>query len=223
MKNLKVIIYDCDGVLVNSLRANEAYYNHILRNFSLPPLKPSELALVQTRSAREIIDALFEGTGLTNEAQRYQSTLPNDLFADLVEIKQGAREVLTELRKVYRTALVTNRGKSLTALLRRHRLDDLFDLVVSALDVKRTKPHPEALLTVLDYFAITPDEAIYIGDSGVDRRLCEEAAVPFIAYGNKDIEARYRLERHFDIFKLLATAKCNATDAHQNKLGQVVS
>jgi phosphoglycolate phosphatase len=200
---VKVIIYDCDGVLVNSLRANEAYYNHILRHFGLNVLKPSELTLVQTRTAREVIDALFEASGLTNEAQSYQSTLSSDLFAELVEIEQGAREVLAELRKIYRTAMVTNRGKSLDTLLRRHRLNDLFELVVSGLDVKRSKPHPEGLLAVLDYFAITPDEAIYIGDSEVDRQLCEEAAVPFIAYRNKDIDARYRLERHSDIFRVL--------------------
>ena len=32
-----LIIYDCDGVLIDSRRSNEAFYNHILAHFGLRP------------------------------------------------------------------------------------------------------------------------------------------------------------------------------------------
>ncbi len=37
LQGLKVIMYDCDGVLIDSSRANQAFYNHILEHFRRAP------------------------------------------------------------------------------------------------------------------------------------------------------------------------------------------
>ena len=39
---LQAIIYDCDGVLVDSSLANQAFYNHILEHFRRAPLTPKQ-------------------------------------------------------------------------------------------------------------------------------------------------------------------------------------
>ena len=49
----KVIIYDCDGVLFDSKEANEAFYNHILDHFGMPPLEPEQLEFVYSSTVRE--------------------------------------------------------------------------------------------------------------------------------------------------------------------------
>ena len=201
--NAKLIIYDCDGVLVDSRRANEAYYNHILLHFGLPPLTLSSLNLVQSAAAHEVIEALFFGTDLTDEAQRYQASLSNDAFTPLIRPEPWAREVLLRLRKTYRTALVTNRGKSLPDLLIRHGLEALFDLVISGLDVKHPKPHLEGLLIVLDRFSAKPDATLYVGDSEVDSIMCQRAGVPFVAYKNPALDAAYHVRSHRDLLRLL--------------------
>ena len=207
LHSVKLIIYDCDGVLVDSRRANEAYYNHVLHHFGLPPLKPSTLNLIQSAAAHEVIDALFLGTDLTDEAQRYQASLSNDAFASLIRLEPNARKVLLELRKPYRTALVTNRGKSLPDVLTRHRLDTLFDLAVSGLDVKLPKPHPEGLLIVLDHFSASPHTALYVGDSAVDSLMCQRAGVAFVAYKNEALQADYHVQNHRDLLRLLLSSR----------------
>ena len=207
LQNVRLIVYDCDGVLIDSRRANEAYYNHILHHFGLPPLKPDQLNLVQTAAAREVIETLFLGTDLIDEAQRYQASLSNDAFAPLIRLEPNARKVLLELRKVYRTALVTNRGKSLPDVLTRHRLDTLFDLAVSGLDVKLPKPHPEGLLIVLDHFSASPHTALYVGDSEVDSLMCQRAGVPFVAYKNDALQATYHVRNHRDLLRLLLSSR----------------
>ncbi|HEX9949261.1 MAG TPA: HAD hydrolase-like protein, partial [Thermodesulfobacteriota bacterium] len=40
---IKVIIFDCDGVLFDSKEANIAFYNQILSQFNLPPLTIAEV------------------------------------------------------------------------------------------------------------------------------------------------------------------------------------
>ena len=202
-RKVRVIVYDCDGVLIDSRRANQAYYNHILDHFGLPALRPEQMNLVQTAAAPEVIDALFLGTGLRDEAQHYQATLPNDDFLPLVRLESNVREVLTELRAVYRTALVTNRAKSLAPVLRHQGLEGLFDLVVSGLDVRKPKPDPEGLLMVMNHFSSSPASMLYVGDSEIDQVLCKNAGVPFVAYKNRALEAAWHVQEHADLIRLL--------------------
>ena len=207
LHSVKLVVYDCDGVLVDSRRANETYYNHILHHFGRPPLKPDQLNLVQTAAAPQVIEALFFGTDLIDQAQRYQASLSNDAFTPLVRLEPGARKTLLELRKAYRTALVTNRGKSLPDVVAALRLEALFDRVVSGLDVKQPKPHPEGLLIVLEHFSVSPRAALYVGDSEVDSIMCQEAGVPFVAYKNDALGAAHHVRNHRDLLKLLVPSK----------------
>jgi phosphoglycolate phosphatase len=198
-----LIIYDCDGVLIDSRRSNEAFYNQILNHFGLPPLTPEQLDHVHSSTAQEAVDFLFLNTPYLPQAQDYQRHVDNAPFLSLIEPEPHIREVLSQLRPAYRTAIATNRGKSLAPLLQALGLDALFDLTVSCYDVTRPKPHPECLLKILHHFRIRPDEALYIGDSEVDQIVAQEAGVPLAAYKNPRLKARHHLQDHRELLSLL--------------------
>ena len=163
----QLIIYDCDGVLVDSREANRAFYNHILDRFGLGPLTEAQLAVAHVSTAQGAIDYLFQGHPGREEAQDYQRTINNDPFLPLIRLEPNIREVLVRLRSRYLTAIATNRGKSLPLVLRNLGLEGLFDLTVSAYDVTRPKPHPECLEKILLHFRLEPEAALYIGDAAL--------------------------------------------------------
>ena len=198
-----LIIYDCDGVLIDSRRSNQAFYNHILGHFGLPPLTPEQLEIVHAATAQQAVDFLFGGTPCLEAAQDYQRHLDNAPFLALIRPEPHVREVLARLRPAYRTAIATNRGKSLAPVLKTLELDGLFDLTVSCYDVSRPKPHPECLQKILGHFGVRPDEALYVGDSEVDRLVAREAGVPLVAYKNPGLQARYHLKDHLELLQLL--------------------
>jgi len=198
-----LIIYDCDGVLIDSRRSNEAFYNHILAHFGLPPLTPEQLDRVHAATAQEAVDFLFSGTNWLAAAQDFQRHIDNRPFLALIRPEPHIREVLAQMRPAYRTAIATNRGKSLPLVLQALGLDVLFDLTVSCYDVSRPKPHPECLEKILRHFQVGPDEALYIGDSEVDRLVAKAARVPLAAYKNPGLEARYHLQDHMELLQLL--------------------
>ncbi len=200
---IRVIIYDCDGVLIDSRRANAAFYNHILARFGLPPLSPQQLDFVQCSTAIEAIDLLFQDTPWRDEAQTYQLAMDNRPFLTLMRLEPHVREVLVSLRPAYRTAIATNRGKSLPLVLNELGLVDLFDLTISSYEVAKQKPHPECLLKILEHFRVEPEEAMYIGDAPVDLLASRRAGVTFVAYKNPDLEAGYHLQDHLDLLKIL--------------------
>jgi HAD superfamily hydrolase (TIGR01509 family) len=203
LKAIKIVIYDCDGVLIDSRRANAAFYNHILANFGLPPLSPQQLEVVQFSTAQDAVDFLFQGTPWRGMAQNYQRAMDNRPFLPLLRLEPHVREALAALRPAYRTAIATNRGKSLPLVLQELDLADLFDLTVNSYDVANHKPHPECLLKILEHFRLAPREAVYIGDAPVDLLASRRAGVTFVAYKNPDLEAGYHLQDHLELLKIL--------------------
>ena len=199
----QVIIYDCDGVLIDSRESNRAFYNHILARFGLGPLIEAQLAVVHVSTAQGAIDYLFQGHPRREEAQAYQKTINNAPFLPLIRPEPNIREVLMRLRPRYRTAIATNRGKSLPLVLQTLGLAGLFDLTVSCYDVIQPKPHPECLQKILRHFQVRPDEALYLGDSEVDRLVAEEAGIPLAAYKNPRLKALYHLQDHLELIEIL--------------------
>lgn len=206
MNRIKVIIYDCDGVLIDSRRANEAFYNHILQRFGLPAITPEQLAQAQFLTSREVLNRLFAGTPWLQEAQDYLKSVDNSPFLPLITVEPHIKEVLARLSPFYGTAIATNRGRSLPLVLEHLGLADLFDMVVSSADVSHPKPHPEILWIILDHFGVKAREALYIGDAEVDRQMADRAGVPFAAYKNPELAALYHLQDHRDLQEILTAA-----------------
>jgi HAD superfamily hydrolase (TIGR01509 family) len=204
LPDYKLIIYDCDGVLIDSRRSNEAFYNHILGRFGLPPLTPEQLEVVHVSTARAAVDFLFQGSPHRDAAQAYQLTVDNDPFLALIRPEAHVREVLESLRPGRYTAIATNRGRSLPLVLKRLALEPLFDLTVSSFDVSHPKPHPECLQKILAHFAVAPQQALYIGDADLDRRVAQAAGVPFAAYKNPLLDAAHHLKDHLDLLEILS-------------------
>ena len=72
---IRLIIFDCDGVLFDSRYANEAFYNHIRRNFHLPPLTPAELEYVHMATAEESVNYIIPDATMRVQAQDFRISM----------------------------------------------------------------------------------------------------------------------------------------------------
>lgn len=78
-------------------------------------------------------------------------------------------------------ACVTNKAAAFTLpLLADLELDGYFELVVSGDSLPRKKPDPLPLTHACDFFGITPDQGILIGDSANDVKAAVAAGMPVI-------------------------------------------
>ncbi len=202
-RKLKALIYDCDGVLIDSSRANQAFHNHILAHFGRSPLTPAQWHYVKPLAAPDALAWLFEGDPRLAAAQKYQKTVDNAPFLPLIRAEPDLSQTLTLLRPHYRLAIATNRGKSLLPVLHHCGLAEFFDFSVTSLDVQHPKPHPECLDRILQHFDLLPAQACYIGDSDLDREVAARAQIPFIAYRNPSLQADVHLQSHADLWQIL--------------------
>lgn len=194
---VKLVAFDCDGVLFDSRPSNIAFYDAILARFDRPPLDPEAadyVDFIHSHTVRESLEFIFQDYPNLMEVFDFARTFDNDPFIAMMVEEPHLREFLQFLRQDRYTALATNRTTTTQAVLDYHRLSDDFDLVVSAQDVSRPKPHPESFARILAHFNLAPFEAIYIGDSRVDEHFAANAGVPFVAYRNPSLQADYYLE-----------------------------
>jgi HAD superfamily hydrolase (TIGR01509 family) len=202
---VKIVIYDCDGVMFDSFEANFAFYNRIMTMLGKPPLNRGDKGLMHilhTFASQDVLRHIFPDETSWRAAMRCIPAVDYRELVPLMRMEEGLLETFEILSTRVGLAVCTNRATSMNAVLEHFNLTRYFGIVMTALGVTNPKPHPEPLLKVLEYYRIGPEEALFVGDSDVDRRSAHDAGVPFVAY-KADLTAFARIERHLDIIPLL--------------------
>jgi phosphoglycolate phosphatase len=202
---VRCVIYDCDGVLFDSLEANGRLYQDISRAMGRPPLKQEELDYIHVHTVFEAIHFISgNDEAMEKKALEIWKGIDVQLYLPFLKMEPHLLETLDELaRRGIRRAICTNRTTSMPHVMARFNLKSYFDMVVTALDVTRPKPHPESVEKILDAFQVRPDEALYVGDSDVDRQTAESAGVRFVAYKNKTIRQDLLIDDHRELLHLI--------------------
>ena len=202
-KKISAVIFDCDGVMFDSKQANVNFYNHLLDRFDLPPMDEKETAFVHMATGSDSVKHIFRKTDYFEKAEAYRMQVDYNPFIRDMLIEPGLIKLLKHLKAEYRLGVATNRSNTIEEVLKQNGLTELFEIVISSLDVKHPKPHPEALLKILEFFGLLSMEAVYIGDSSVDYETAEAAKVPFIAFRNDHLQTPYKVESMDEIVGVL--------------------
>ena len=193
LKNIKVIAFDCDGVMFDTINTNKVYYNFILKNFNMPEMTKEQLAYVHMHTAHKSIYHLLKTSTITKEVLLYCKDLDYSQFFKYMEIEPFLKPLLKKLQGRYKTAIATNRTDTMVPILIKHNIAEYFDIVITAMDVKHPKPAPDPLIKILDHFKIKPENLIYIGDSKLDETAALSAGVVFAAYRNYPLKADFHI------------------------------
>jgi len=200
MAALKLVIFDCDGVMFDSREANRIYYNHLLEKFGYPRMDRKEEDYVHSHNVLDSVSFIFRK--YPREIDRvhvYRQSVDYTPFLHYMRIEPDLKDFLLFLKPRYYTAISTNRSTTMPAVMEMHDLEPLFDLVVTSLDVQHPKPHAEALLKILLHFQLSADQAVYIGDSMVDREHTAVVNMRLISFKNPDLPAEYHVNSFLDI------------------------
>ena len=201
---LKLIVFDCDGVLFDSREANRLYYNDLLKAFDNPPMNDRELEFVHSHNVSDSISHIFQKYPATDleAVNQYRLSLSYTPYLAHMVMEPDLIEFLDTVKVHYHLAISTNRSTTMKSLLESYGLTDYFELVVTPMEVENPKPSPDALLKIFSHFDCGPDETIFIGDSTIDQQHTENAGVDLIAFKNKLLQARYHVDRFMQILEL---------------------
>lgn len=197
----KVVIYDCDGVILDSIESNYIFYNRVMEYLGRAPLDREDLQarqVLHTYSFNNVMEYFFAGDVCRDKAFAFAKTIHYRDLMPFMQMEAGFIDALNRLRGHTSLAICTNRATSMEMIIEDFGLSGYFECVMTASQVDNPKPHPEPLLKVLDYFGVAPREALFIGDGSVDMQSAKAAGVPFISY-KSHLPALARIQHHAEI------------------------
>ena len=203
MKQVKAVAFDCDGVLFDTEQANRIYYGRILQHFSRPEMTDEQFTFVHMNTVYESLAHLFPDQKTLEAAHAFRKTMDYRQFLKYLKMEPHLLALLEKLRPNMKTAIATNRTDTMDRLLTEFELDGWFDLVVTCSDVEHPKPHPDALLKILDHFKLAARQVIYVGDSRVDELAAKAAGMPLVAYRNPELASDYHIDNLKELEELL--------------------
>lgn len=208
---VRCVIYDCDGVLFDSLEANTRLYNDLCALVGREPLKEEEIQYVHMHTVYEAIHFIFgRENDLEKKALDYLREKRVDLkdYVDYLKMEPHLFQTLERLKERGILRVInTNRTTSMKYVMDRFHLWPYFEMVVTALDVENPKPHPESIEKIVKAFQLKKEETIFVGDSEIDQQTAKSSGIKFIAYKNREIENDFYIEDHLDLLNLIFNKK----------------
>lgn len=195
------IIFDCDGVLIDSLGSNTFFYNSFKEHYGLPPMTEEEAAYVHAHNVWESLRHILPGElyeqGLEHKWNYdYRQVLPH------IKVEEGLRDFLLWARNMgLPMGIATSRTDTLDMVLEYFGLSGFFHPCITSFKVRNPKPNPESIHAVLASWRMSPDDVVFIGDSGVDEATALHANVRFWAYKNPALSSAQLCIPDFDILR----------------------
>ena len=170
---IKACIFDMDGTVLDTIKTITYYVNITLDKFGIRRISEDECKIFVGNGAKLLIERTLKSRGISMELLQpvldsygaaYDEN-PNHLTAPY----EGIPELLSELkRRGVKIGIVSNKQDFLTRPLAERFFGSLVDLAVGGKEGVPLKPQPDAILSMLESFGVTPDECAYLGDTGVD-------------------------------------------------------
>lgn len=182
---VKLIIYDLDGTLIDSAKIVAGTLNQIRAERGLEHLKAEQLVPWLSMGGEDLV---ANALGLPVQCiephlmdfrKRY-----SEIDTPMDSIYPGVREALNHFAKSgYQLAVCTNKPRALAEkVLKETQLHDYFGYMNAGGDLPHKKPHPQTLLSCLEFFGVGSRDAILVGDSTVDLNLGGTTNVAFVQY-----------------------------------------
>ena len=198
MNGIDLVMFDLDGTLVETAPEIMDAVNDALQRFNLPEVTQKQVDdWIGHGTLELLVKALVQITGFTPEAVRASALLNqivpvyniayNARCGTRSHLYPQVRETLVTLREQgVKLAVVTNKeGRYTQVVLEVQQLSSLFDAVISGDTFATKKPNPVGVAHCLAQFNLTPQQALFVGDSSIDVATARAAGVPvwLLPYG----------------------------------------
>ena len=158
------ILFDMDGVLVNSFDAWWKSLNITMKSFKYKEVSREEFSRIYWgHGLRDNVKRM----GFSEEVGKHCNTVYSQHINDIT-IYDDTVSTLEKLKK-YKKAVITNTPTDLAKkILKRFNIEFYFSHIITSDDVINEKPDPEIVLKACNKLNIHPNNAILIGDTESD-------------------------------------------------------
>jgi phosphoglycolate phosphatase len=171
----RLVVFDLDGTLIDSSRDLAAAVNRALRRAApdAPALPEDVVRTFIGSGARVLITRSLAEAGLPQSVDEVLALFLEEYrrgLLDATRLYPGTEDALSRLRD-RRLAVLTNKpGDMSRVILEGLGVAGRFFRIYGAGDVEARKPDPAGLRRIAEEAGVDVEEAVMVGDSGIDVR-----------------------------------------------------
>lgn len=197
---VKAVLFDMDGVLVDSIDAWCYVFNDTLKHFGLKPLPKKEFIKDFGAPIEHDVKKYFKGKTIKEVERAYNLNFKKR--KRYVKLFPQSATILEKLQKhPIKIGLITNSTRFISSTILNHfNLKKYFSAVVTMNDVKRRKPAPDMILKACKMLKVKPKNTILVGDTMNDIIAGRRAGCITIGY---KVKGDYGIDRLNSITRFL--------------------
>ena len=219
MNQMKIIIFDFDGVILDSENSHFIAFNEGLKNLNINISEDEYYSKYISLDDRGVITNVVndKNISVTNEEIDMIIKNKNDYFEsrliDNSKLFPGVEELIIQLSKNFVLSIGSGANRSeIIKTLKNNNIYDYFEIIVSADEINNPKPNPETYNRVLDNINtdFNINEIIVIEDSPGGIEAAKSAGLKCIAitntFDNEELgKADIIVSNYEDILKYLTS------------------
>ena len=219
---MDAVIFDLDGLLADTEIISLKVYQELLRDFGIPFTEETYSRDYSGHREEENVQRFLDTYDLPwNFDQTLDKVyeLEAQILAKGVNLKKGAKNLLTYLqREGIPIALATSSVESRARMiLDSNEILSLFDHLVFAKDVKRSKPFPDIFLKACSDLNVLPENCLVLEDSEAGIEAASRAGIPVICIPDLKMPAQSFLNKTEQVFQDLDAVRDNLESKKENQ------
>lgn len=181
-REVKAVLFDLDGVLVDSFDAWLYVFNDTRKYFGFKPLRKKDFIKDFGAPIEHDVKKYFKGKTIKEVENVYNINFKNG--KKYVKLFPQSIYVLQKLTKQkIRLGLITNSTRFISSTILNHfKLKKYFKAIVTMDDVKRRKPAPDMILKACRILKVKPKNTILVGDTKNDVIAGKRAGCVTVGY-----------------------------------------
>lgn len=168
MKMIKAILWDNDGVLVDTEKYFFSATRNVLATVGVDLTRDLfiEFSLIRGWGLREYLEKAHGDTNRYDELRNKRNLVYSELLQTETHLIKGIKSTLKLLADHYKMGIVTSSRREHFDIIHRNTgILDYFDFIITREEYKNSKPDPEPYLKGLEMTGVKPSECVVIEDS----------------------------------------------------------
>lgn len=180
---IKLVIFDLDGTLLNTIEDIAVSLNKALKKYNLPTHSLDEIMKMVGNGVDLLIQrAVKPYDDYFLEVKKFYLDDYNKNCDIITKPYKGIKELLQSLKNDgIKIAVLSNKPHIDTVTVIDKYFNNTFDYVIGKKDNNRIKPYSDGVNEVMTYFNIKNNNSLFIGDSEVDVETGKNAKIRTIA------------------------------------------
>ena len=176
----KGIIFDSDGVLVNSMPYHAKAWVDVFAEFDIE-VTEEEIYEIEGSNHVGVINIFFEKAGRTPEPEIYDIILEKKrthfMENNRAEVFEGMYECLRSLKPKFRLAVASGADRTIVTSLMDRFYPEIFDAIISGEDVQKGKPDPEPYNKAVQKLGLDKNECLVVENAPLGVRSAKNAGL----------------------------------------------